>query len=176
MTTIARPAPRPETRVARPRVSVNAIALVLFVVVCEGVGLVGAIYTDTEPGSWYDGLDKPPFAPPSWVFAPVWTALYALMAFGAWRVWRRSGPEPDRSRALVVFGAQLLLNALWVPVFFGSQTPLLAMLVIASLWLAVLGMLVTFAPVDPWAAVMNVPYFLWVTFAAALNAGIVVLQ
>jgi tryptophan-rich sensory protein len=155
--------------------SVNLWALVSFVVVCEGVGVVGAMFTETGPGSWYDGLHKPPFTPPGWAFPLAWTTIYALMAYGAWRVWRRIGPEPDRSLALVVFGLQLLLNALWTPVFFGAQSPELAMLVIAVLWIAVLGMVLTFAPVDPLAAALNVPYLLWVTFAAVLNAAIVVL-
>jgi tryptophan-rich sensory protein len=155
--------------------SVNLWAFVGFLVVCEGVGIVGAMFTDTASGSWYDRLDKPPFTPPGWVFPVAWTSIYALMAYGAWRVWRRIGPEPDRSRALVVFGVQLLLNALWTPVFFGAQSPELAMLVIAGLWIAVLGMVLTFAPVDPLAATLNVPYLLWVTFAAVLNAAIVLM-
>ena len=168
--------PRQGTATRRRHISTNAIAFVLFLLVCEGVGLVGALFVETGSASWYARLDKPGFSPPSWMFAPVWTALYALMALGAWRVWRRLGPEPDRSRALVIFGAQLLLVALWAPVFFGAESPTLGMLVIAALWLAVLAMLVTFAPVDPLAAVLNVPYFGWVTFAAVLNAGILLLQ
>jgi tryptophan-rich sensory protein len=97
------------------------------------------------------------------------------MAYAAWRVWRRIGPEPDRSRALVVFGVQLLLNGLWAPVFFGAEAPWLAMLVIAALWIAVLAMLLTFAPVDPFAAVLTVPYLVWVTYAAVLNAAIILM-
>jgi tryptophan-rich sensory protein len=160
----------------RWHVSANALALAAFVLVCASAGLAGAMYTDTSSGSWYDRLDKPPFMPPSWAFPVAWTTIYALMALGAWRVWRRIGPEPDRSRALVVFGAQLLLNALWAPVFFGAQSPELGMLVIAALWIGVLSMILTFAPVDPLAATINVPYLGWVTFAAVLNAAIVVLQ
>jgi tryptophan-rich sensory protein len=160
----------------RRRVPVNAIALAGFLVVCQGVGVVGALYTDTSRGSWYDGLEKPPFMPPSWAFPVAWTAIYALLALGAWRVWRRIGPEPDRSRALVVFGVQLLLNALWTPIFFGAESPELALLVIAALWIAVLAMVLTFAPVDPLAALVNVPYLGWVTFAAVLNAAIIFLQ
>jgi benzodiazapine receptor len=176
MASVARSMTPAETVTERRRLPVNLVAFFVFLLVCEGAGLIGALFTDTGAGSWYDTLEKPPFNPPSWVFAPVWTVLYALMAYGAWRVWRRIGPEPDRSRALVVFGAQLLLNALWTPVFFGAESPLLAMLVISALWLGVLAMLLTFAPVDPIAALVNVPYLAWVTFAAALNAGILILQ
>jgi tryptophan-rich sensory protein len=154
---------------------INAIALVLFVVVCEAVGVVGSTFTDTSPGSWFDQLEKPSFMPPNWAFPVAWTTLYAVMAYAAWRVWRRRGPEPDRSRALVVFGTQLLLNGLWAPVFFGAQAPWIAMLVMAGLWIAVLAMLLTFAPVDPLAAVLTVPYLAWVTFAAALNAAIILM-
>lgn len=160
----------------RWHVSTNALALAGFLLVCEGVGLIGALATDTSPGSWYDGLEKPSFMLPSWVSAVVATVLYALMALGTWRVWRRIGPEPDRSRALVVFGAQLLLNSLWAPIFFGAQSPELAMLVIAALWIAVLAMVLTFAPVDPLAATINVPYLGWVTFVAVVNASIIFLQ
>jgi translocator protein len=154
----------------------NALALVAFLVVCQGAGLIGAAYTDTGHGSWYEALEKPAFMPPTWAFPVAWTLAYTLMAYGAWRVWRRIGPEPDRSRALLVFGAQLLLNGLWAPVFFGAQSPWLAMVVIAALWIAVLAMVLTFAPVDPLAAVLNVPYFGWVGFAAVLNAAIILMS
>jgi benzodiazapine receptor len=163
-------------RVQRLRPSPNAVGFGVFLVLCAVAGVVGSAFADTGAGSWYDGIDKPSFTPPTWVFPPMWGVLYAAMAFGAWRVWRRIGPEPDRSRALVVFGVQLLLNALWTPVFFGAESPYLGLLVVAALWLAVLAMVLTFAPVDPVAAVVNVPYLLWVSFAFVLNGVIAVMQ
>jgi translocator protein len=168
---------RPEatTRVTSPRwrPSVNAVVLSLFLVVCEAAAVVAAMFEDTGPNSWYAGLDKPPFAPPSWLLTPAWGAFYAVMALAAWRVWRRLGPEPDRSRALVVFGVQLLLSAVWMPVFFGAQSPYLSLLVVAALWLAALATVLTFAPVDPWSAVMNLPYLAFVTLAAVFNAALI---
>jgi benzodiazapine receptor len=159
----------------RWRPSANAVALTVFLVVCEAAAVVGALFAETGTDSWYAGLDKPSFAPPSSLLTPVWAATHAVMALAAWRVWRRLGPEPDRSRALVVWGVQLLLSALWMPVFFGAQAPYLSMLVVSALWLAALAVVLTFASVDPWSAVMNLPYIALVTYASACNAAIILM-
>lgn len=121
------------------------------------------------PGAWYAALEKPSWNPPSWVFGPVWTLLYILMAVAAWRVWRIGGWKA-RSRELGAYLMQLALNAAWTPLFFGLQRPGLAlvdivMLLAAACWTALL-----FKRVDRLAAGLLVPYLAWLSFATLLNA------
>jgi translocator protein len=121
---------------------------------------------------WYRRLEKPPFNPPEWVFAPVWTALYGLMVASAYRVWRLP-PSPARTRALALWGGQLAANAAWTPIFFEARRPDAA-LVDSGLLLAGLGAYVNEArKVDPQAAWMMAPYAAWSLFATALNGEIV---
>jgi len=117
------------------------------------------------PGEWYRSLNKPSWTPPPWVFGPAWTFLYLSMAVAAWGVWRRAG----WSSPLHWWLAQLVLNAVWTPLFFGLRQPGLAFAEIALLWLAVAISTAKFFPVVRWAGALMVPYLLWVTFAAALN-------
>ena len=120
--------------------------------------------------AYYRGLRKPAWAPPPWLFGPVWTALYALMGVAAWLVARRGGP--GTRRALALWGGQLALNAAWTPIFFGLRSPGAALAEIAALWIAVLGTVVVFARRRADAAALLLPYLAWVSFAAALNLAI----
>ncbi len=120
------------------------------------------------PGEWYAALRKPAWNPPSWIFGPVWTALYIAMAVAAWLVWLRGGFRSQR-KALSLFLTQLLFNALWSPLFFGLRSPALALANILLLWLAVLGTIVAFWRARPIAGAILVPYLAWVSFATALN-------
>ena len=150
-----------------------ALALVVAIGVSQAAGLVGVPFTDRAQDGWYDQLDKPSFTPPSWVFAPVWTSLYALMGLAAWLVWRR--PDgPARTTALALFVLQLVLNAAWTPLFFGAQRPALALVELAALDAAAEATTVAFARVDRRAAALLVPYLAWLGFATLLNAGIVI--
>lgn len=125
------------------------------------------------PGDWYASLAKPAWTPPTWVFGPAWTILYAMMAVAAWRLWRRLGARPRESRrALVLFAVQLALNLSWTPVFFGMQRPDLALVVIFVLWVAIAATIVAAWKACKTAAALLVPYLAWVTFATALNAAI----
>ena len=125
------------------------------------------------PGDWYASLAKPAWTPPTWVFGPAWTILYAMMAVAAWRLWRRLGARPRESRrALVLFAVQLALNLSWTPVFFGMQRPDLALVVILVLWAAIAATIVAAWKACKTAAALLVPYLAWVTFATALNAAI----
>lgn len=121
-----------------------------------------------RPGEWYAGLQKPAWNPPSWVFGPVWTALYTMMAVAAWLVWRRGGFAVQR-RALSLFLVQLLFNALWSPLFFGLKQPGLAFVDLVLLWLALAATVLAFGKARPLAGALLVPYLAWVTFAGALN-------
>lgn len=119
-------------------------------------------------GDWYAGLVKPSWNPPGWLFGPVWTLLYAMMAIAAWQVWREGGWGAQR-RALGLYLFQWVLNALWTPLFFGLHRPGLAFVEILALNVAVLGTLAAFWRVRRLAGVLLVPYALWVAFAAVLN-------
>lgn len=120
------------------------------------------------PGDWYASLNKPSWHPPSWVFGPVWTALYLLMAVAAWLVWRRGGWR-IRNRPLTAYLVQLALNAAWSPAFFGLQSPGLALVVILGLLTAIVVTLKVFHSVSRTAALLLIPYLLWVNFATVLN-------
>ena len=125
------------------------------------------------PGDWYASLAKPDWTPPSWVFGPAWTILYAMMALAAWRLWRRLGARPlEARRALVLFAVQLALNLAWTPVFFGMQRPDLALVVILLLWVAIAATIVAAWQACKTAAALLMPYLAWVTFATALNMAI----
>ena len=114
---------------------------------------------------------KPPLSPPGIVFPIVWAILYALMGLGAARVWLTPG-SPARTRALRVFLLQLAVNFFWSIIFFNLQSFGLALLWLVALWVLVIWMMETFAEVDLWAARIQLPYLLWVTFAAYLNWGV----
>ncbi len=118
-----------------------------------------------EPRAWYPSLNKPTWAPPAWIFGPVWTFLYITMGLAAWGVWRQRG----WSFPLRVWLLQLALNAAWTPTFFGFRQIGWALAEIVFLWLAIVATLIAFAKVARWTAWSLVPYLAWVTFAAALN-------
>jgi len=128
------------------------------------IGGLGVAGTSAE----YQSLNQPSWAPPSWLFGPVWTVLYALMAVAGWLVWRRVG----WTAALTVYAAQLVLNAAWTPVFFGAGRYGLALVDIVLLWFLIGATVWLFRPVSRVAAALLLPYWAWVTFATALNAWI----
>ena len=145
-------------------------SLVLSVLLVEAVGASGAVFTARGLASWYDTLQRPDLAPPNWVFAPVWTTLFALMGLAVWLVWRRLDDAPAAARvAIGAFAAQFVFNLAWSAAFFGAQNIALGLLVIAVLWLLIAVTILTFARVDRRAAALLVPYLLWVSFAAYLN-------
>lgn len=118
--------------------------------------------------SFYDQLAQPTWAPPPWVFGPVWTTLFVLMAIAAWLVWRAAGLR-NAGFALSLFVAQLALNALWSWLFFAWQLGAAAFAEVMLLWLVIAATLVAFWRVRPLAGLLLTPYLLWVGFAAALN-------
>lgn len=128
-----------------------------------------------QPTGYYAALAKPAWSPPPWIFGPVWTSLYLLMALAAWLVWRRGGWRAQRP-ALGLYLLQLVLNALWTPVFFGLRSPGLALVVIVLLGAAIVLTGRAFLAVSRPASWLLVPYLVWVVFAAALNFSIWRLQ
>jgi len=145
--------------------------LVVCVVVCEAAGVIGALTTDTGRSAWYQGLIKPSFNPPGWVFGPVWTTLYLLMGIAAFLVWREGASRAGVGWALVLFAGQLALNAVWTPVFFGLHSMGGALAIILLMWGAIVATIVAFWPISHAAAMLLIPYLLWVSFATVLNAS-----
>lgn len=141
------------------------LALAGWLLLCFAAAAMGGLF---PPGDWYASLKKPDWNPPGWVFGPVWTALYVMMAVAAWLVWRRGG-WTRQGRPLALFLVQLVLNAAWTPLFFGLHRAGLAFTGILLLWLAIAATLLAFRPVSRTAMLLLVPYLAWVSFAAVLN-------
>ena len=150
----------------------DIVSLVVAVVIPLVVGGLGGIATASAIPTWYQGLNKPAWNPPNWVFGPVWTLLYVLMGVAAWLVWRQGWDNPQVRMALAIFGVQLLLNLFWSLIFFGLRSPGWAVLEIVILWGFVLATTVQFYRLDSIAGLLLIPYQLWVTFAAVLNAAV----
>ncbi|MEX0917874.1 MAG: TspO/MBR family protein [Candidatus Paceibacterota bacterium] len=147
-----------------------------FIIISQAAGLIGSVFTASAIPEWYATLTLPAFAPPNWIFGPVWTTLYVFMGIAAFIVWRNRHAFPGKRAALTVFFIQLALNAVWSIIFFGLQNPGAAFLEIIALWIAVATTLIMFARFSRTAAVLLVPYLLWVTFAGYLNYSIWILN
>ncbi len=154
----------------------KALRIIGFVIVCELAGLIGSLFTTPSIAGWYAGLTKPAFNPPNWIFAPVWTTLYALMGLAAWLVYDKGVRRAEVKRALFVFLAQLILNVLWSVMFFGAHQILGAFVIIVALWILILGTILRFHKISKAAAYLLVPYVLWAGFATVLNASLYVLN
>jgi tryptophan-rich sensory protein len=141
------------------------LALLCWVLLCFAAAAFGGLFM---PGEWYASLKKPSWNPPGWVFGPVWTALYTMMAVSAWLAWKRGGWSAQRW-GLTLFLVQLALNAAWTPLFFGLRQPGWAFAEIVLLWLAIAATLAAFRPVNRAAAGLLAPYLAWVSFTAVLN-------
>lgn len=153
---------------------INISDLLLFVIITELAGAVSSLLSGGNFGGYYDTLTKPPLAPPGWLFPVVWAVLYAIMGFSAYLI-NRSDNIGKRS-ALILYFVQLAVNVLWSPVFFGLKSFGGAVAVIIVLVALVIAMLVVFGRIDRCAALVNIPYLVWVLFAAYLTIGFTVLN
>ena len=151
----------------------NWIRLASSIVLCEGAGIVGSVFTISAIPGWYAALQKPWFTPPNWVFAPVWLTLYLLMGATLYLLWAR---WPRSTAAVAAFGIQLGLNIAWSAVFFGAHELFYGFVVIAALWLAILVTAAFSFRISRTAAALLIPYILWVTVASALNYSVWVLN
>lgn len=145
-------------------------ALVAWIAVSLAAGAVGGV-ASMNAGAFYGQLDRPPWAPPGWLFGPVWTALYVLMGIAAWLVWREAGWTGARA-AFVLFFVQLALNALWTWLFFAWRNGALALAGIVVLLIFIVATMIAFGRVSRPAAVLLVPYLCWVLFATVLTAAV----
>ena len=159
----------------------SAIVLVVFIAISFAVAALGTLATLENVDGWYADAEKAPWSPPNFLFGPVWTVLYPLMAIAAWLVWRERARVNVRP-ALTMYVIQLVLNALWTPVFFGLYpsigVPALwgALVIILALDVMVLVTMLRFWPVRRLAAWLLVPYWAWVLFATTLNAAVAILN
>jgi translocator protein len=149
--------------------------LVSLIAICEGVGILGSIFTISAILTWYAHLNKPFFSPPNWIFGPVWTTLYCLMGVSLFLVLEKK-LKKQKNILLVIFSAQLLLNFLWSVIFFKLHLPLLAFIEIILLWILILMLIINFWKFSKPAAYLLMPYLAWVSFASILNLSIVILN
>ncbi len=150
----------------------NILVLIGFIILSQLAGIIGSVFTAGSVDSWYPELTKPAFTPPSWLFGPVWITLYTLMGISAYLIWRKGWRYTKVKSALRIFFFQLSLNALWSILFFGLHWLFWAFVEIAVLWLVIWLMILKFRKISPVAAYLQILYLLWVTFAAALNLSI----
>lgn len=144
------------------------IGLILFLVACLGAGGLGAIATTPEIEGWYKTIEKPSWNPPDYVFGPVWTTLFVMMAIAAWMVWKPKGFK-DAAMSLKLFAIQLVLNVSWSWIFFNLHQLGWAFVEIIVLWLAIAATTLAFFKKSKTAGVLMMPYLTWVSFAAVLN-------
>jgi len=142
-----------------------------FIALNAAVSALGGWVTAGSVGTWYQALHKPPFNPPDWIFAPVWSALYLMIAIAGWRAWRRAARQQARL-ALTAYAVQLGLNLSWSFVFFGARLIGPALTVIAALLAAILANALLFWRIERTAGALLLPYAAWVSFATLLNAAL----
>lgn len=162
---------------ANPKLSAGfqVAALVGWVFLCFSAAWIGSAFTLPQIPTWYAQLNKPSFNPPNWIFGPVWSTLYLLMAVAAWLVWRRAGWSTARV-ALGLFCFQLMLNTVWSILFFGLESPATSAVDVVLLWVTILATIIGFWRYDRVAACLLVPYLAWVGFASVLNFTIVAMN
>jgi benzodiazapine receptor len=148
----------------------DSFALIVFLIIAVGISLLLGYFT--APGEWFAGLEKPPFNPPNWLFAPVWVVLYFCIAFAGYLVWRRQ----HRGAAITAWAAQMVLNWSWSPVFFRLQAPWLAVAIIVATLAAIVAFMALAWRIDKRATWLFVPYAAWVSFATVLNIAIAALN
>jgi len=147
------------------------IVLAAFLLLCLAVGGIAGYWTAPAVAGWYRQIAKPSWTPPDWLFGPVWTTLYVLIGIAGWQVWR-SRDSSAGNPALMFWSAQLAVNFIWSPLFFGMQAIGWALIDILVLWFLIGGFILAARRISPPAALLFVPYWLWVSYAGALNFAI----
>ena len=152
--------------------------LVIAIVIAEFAGVIGSVFTSPSIPSWFASLAKPSFSPPNWIFAPVWTALFALMGISFYLIWDLLSKSTDASKkrnirkAISIYFVQLALNVIWSIIFFGLHDPGAAFIEIVMLWFAIIVTIAIFYKISKTASYLLLPYLAWVSFAAYLNYAI----
>ncbi len=150
--------------------------LIVSLLISFGVGAVSALLTMNSMREVYTSLNRPPLSPPSWVFGVVWTILFLLMAVSAYMVYTSDANGDRKRNALFVYGVQLIFNLLWSIFFFNRQWYWFSFAWLIVLWFLILTMIIMFSNISRKAALLQIPYLLWVTFAGYLTAGVAILN
>lgn len=153
----------------------NFFKLIISILICQSAGIIGSFFTVSSLGSWYQTINKPSFNPPGYLFGPVWITLYLLMGISLYLVWSKKG-NAEIKIPLIIFFAQLFFNTIWSVLFFGFQSPVLALTDIIILLVLIIMTIISFYRVSKPAAFLMIPYILWVSFATVLNYYIVKLN
>jgi tryptophan-rich sensory protein len=146
--------------------------LILSIIICQMAGIIGSIFTASSVASWYTTLVKPSFAPPGFYIGLIWIVLFTLMGISLFLIWRETPSNLAARIALYFFAAQLIVNVLWSVAFFGMRSPISGLVVIAFLWVLILITIIKFGPINRTAALLLIPYIVWVSIAAYLNFSI----
>ena len=154
----------------------QTLRLLASLALCYAAALCGALFSGASRSDWYASLAKPTFMPPAWLFGPVWTLLYAMMAISLFLVWSKRSKWPLAKKVFGLFAAQLIVNAFWSPAFFGLRIPALGLILIVILWVLLSLTVYMFSRISRPAACLLVPYLAWITFAMVLNCAIVYLN
>lgn len=147
----------------------NSWKFIIAIFICQAVGIVSGLLTQSETATWFMTLQKPSWNPPAYLFAPVWTVLYLLMGISLAIIWKSNAPETQKLRAELTFALQLFLNFMWSILFFKCHSPLLGLIDIFLMLIVILMTIGRFARISKLAAWLLVPYLAWVCFATALN-------
>ncbi len=149
----------------------NTPKLIISIILTVGLGSLGGLFTIAEIPTWYAGLNKPSFNPPNWIFGPMWTTLYLLMGISFYMIWKIP-PSPARTQAIRIFVIQFVLNFCWSIIFFSMHQIGWALVEIIAMWVCILLTILQFRKLSTTAAVLLIPYLLWVSFASLLNGSI----
>ena len=152
------------------------VRLIVSILIVFIAGTIGSIATLSQIPTWYAALVKPSWAPPNWLFGPVWTTLYILIGIALFLVWKEGINRKDVKLAISVFVVQLVLNVLWSVIFFGYNSLLGGLIVIIILWIAILANIIFFYRVSKPAGLLLVPYIVWVSIASYLNYSVYLLN
>jgi len=147
----------------------NWLKLLISILLPQIAAGVGAYFTITGTGSWYQTIQKPGWNPPSWLFAPVWTALYITIGIAFYLIWKKEAPTGNKRIAMILWGVQLVLNLFWTIIFFNQHQLFWATVEIGLLWFFILATIIAFARINKVAAWLLVPYIAWVSFAGILT-------
>jgi benzodiazapine receptor len=142
------------------------------IIICFAAAGIGSLLTMPSISTWYAGLDKPFFNPPNWIFGPVWTLLFLMMAVALYFILLRGTQDKEAKKGIIIFFVQLVLNVLWSGLFFAAHNLMFAFFDIIILWLAIFFTILQFKKVNKIAAYLLIPYLIWVSFASILNFAI----
>jgi len=154
----------------------KVLRFIISIIICQSAGIFGSLFTFEAVPDWYITLEKPFFAPPNWIFGPVWIILYFLMGVSLYIVWKDELKSKTRNVFFVVFAIQLILNALWSLLFFGLRSPLLGLIDILILDVMLVVTIFYAKRVSKYAAMLLIPYMVWIIIASVLNYAILVLN